>query len=86
MSHRVFHLIKSLGRGGVEVFLAEGRAEAGGERFAYGYGYFLPCKDSVVSALKAKGTDVVCFGTKDNVRILFVARRLVKHLWMWGRT
>ena len=81
---RVFHLIKSLGRGGAEVLLAEGLAVADRERFAYGYGYFLPWKDTVVPALDAQEADVVCFGAKDNARILLTARRVAKHLRTWG--
>ena len=84
MSHRVFHLIKSLGRGGAEVLLAEGLAVADRDRFAYGYGYFLPWKDTVVPALEAHGADVVCFDAKDNARILLAARRVAKHLRTWG--
>ena len=84
MSHRIFHLIKSLGRGGAEVLLAEGLAVADRDRFAYGYGYFLPWKDTVVPALKTQGADVVCFDAKDNARILLAARRVAKHLATWS--
>ncbi len=84
MSHRVFHLIKSLGRGGAEVLLAEGLAVADRERFAYGYGYFLPWKDTVVPALEAQGADVVCFDASDNARILLAARRVAQHLKTWN--
>ncbi len=83
MSHRVFHLIKSLGRGGAEVLLAEGLTVADRERFAYGYGYFLPWKDTIVPALEAQEADVVCFEAPDNARILLAARRVAKHLRRW---
>ena len=83
MSSRVFHLIKSLGRGGAEVLLAEGLTVADHQRFAYGYGYFLPRKNAVVPALKTQGADVVCFDAKDNVRTLLAARRVAKHLQGW---
>lgn len=80
MKVRVFHLIKSLGRGGAEVLLAEGLRVADRERFAYDYGYFLPWKNSVVPALEAQEADVVCFGATDNARILLAARHVAKHI------
>ena len=81
---RVFHLIKSLGRGGAEVLLAEGLAVADRERFGYGYGYFLPWKDAVVNELKATGAEVICFEAVNNARILLAARRVATHLRSWG--
>jgi hypothetical protein len=54
---RVFHLIKSLGRGGAEVLLAEGLTVADRERFEYSYGYFLPWKQAVVPALERQGAE-----------------------------
>lgn len=81
---KVFHLIKSLGRGGAEVLLAEGLAVADRNRFQYGYGYFLPWKDVVVSELKAQEADVVCFEANDNVRMLLAARRVAAYLRKWG--
>lgn len=81
---RVFHLIKSLGRGGAEVLLAEGLTVADRDRFAYGYGYFLPWKDAVVSEIEAQGADVVCFDAPSNPRIMLAARRVAKHLRTWG--
>ena len=54
------------------------------DRFTYGYGYFLPWKNAVVPALEAQGADVVCFGARDNVRILLTARRVAEHLKTWG--
>ena len=84
MSRHVFHLIKSLGRGGAEVLLAEGLAVADRERFDYGYGYFLPWKDAVVPALEAQGADVVCFEAGSNAQILLAARCVADHLRAWG--
>ena len=84
MSSHVFHLIKSLGRGGAEVLLAEGLTVADRNRFAYGYGYFLPWKDAIVPELEAQGANVVCFEAKDNARILLAARSVAKHLRTWG--
>jgi glycosyltransferase involved in cell wall biosynthesis len=80
MSYRIFHLIKSLGRGGAEVLLAEGLAVADRERFNYGYGYFLPWKDTVVPALRDQGADVTCFNASTNAAILAAAHRVARHL------
>ena len=80
---KVFHLIKSLGRGGAEVLLTEGLAVAERDHYDFGYGYFLPWKDTLVPALGAQGADVVCFEAKDNARILLAARRVAKHLLAW---
>lgn len=81
---KVFHLIKSFGRGGAEVLLAEGLAVADRSRFRYGYGYFLPWKDAVVPELEAQDADVVCFEANDNVRMLLAARRVAAYLRTWG--
>lgn len=80
MTHRILHLIKSLGRGGAEVLLSEGLAVADRERFAYCYGYFLPWKDAVVPSLLAQNAEVTCFGARSNAAILATARRLARHL------
>jgi L-malate glycosyltransferase len=77
---RVFHLIKSLGRGGAEMLLPEGLRFADRERFEYSYGYFLPWKDAMVGALREQGAEVTCFGARGNVRILLQARRIAAHL------
>jgi glycosyltransferase involved in cell wall biosynthesis len=66
---RVHHLVKSLGRG-----------VADRERFAYGYGYFLPWKDAVVPALRAQGAEVTCFGARSSAAVLAAARRVARHL------
>jgi L-malate glycosyltransferase len=77
---RVFHLIKSLGRGGAEMLLPEGLRFADRERFHYRYGYFLPWKDAVVPALRAEGAEVTCFGGRSNPQILLAARRVAAYL------
>jgi glycosyltransferase involved in cell wall biosynthesis len=77
---RVFHLIKSLGRGGAEMLLPETLRHADRERFTYEYGYFLPWKDAMVSALEAQGASVACFGARNNLSILCAARRVARHL------
>jgi L-malate glycosyltransferase len=75
---RVFHLIKSLGRGGAEMLLPEGLRFADRDRFEYRYGYFLPWKDAMVPALREQGADVTCFGGRNNVQILLRARRVAQ--------
>ena len=80
---RVFHLIKSLGRGGAEVLLAEGLRVADRERFTYGYGYFTPWKDAVVPSLEAQGAGVVRFDARSNPAILLQAGRVAAFLRRW---
>jgi L-malate glycosyltransferase len=77
---RVFHLIKSLGRGGAEMLLPEGLRFADRERFEYGYGYFLPWKDAMVRSLEEQDVSVTCFGGRTNAQILLSTRRVAAHL------
>lgn len=81
---RIFHLIKSLGRGGAEMLLPEGLRFADRERFTYGYGYFLPWKDAMVGSLREQGADVTCFSARSNAAILASTRRVAAHLEGWG--
>ncbi len=81
---RIFHLIKSLGRGGAEVLLAEGLRHADRERFTYGYGYFLPWKDAVVPALEKEGAEVVCFGARSSPAVLLSAWKVARFLKTWN--
>jgi hypothetical protein len=72
--YRVFHLIKGLGRGGAERLLSEGLGCADLSRFVYGFGYFLPWKDALVSSLRDAGAEVTCFqSTKAFTMISFIA-------------
>lgn len=80
---RVFHLIKSLGRGGAEVLLLEGLRFADRDRFRYGYGYFLPWKDAMAASLTERGADVCCFEARSNLAILFSAQRVARHIQRW---
>jgi glycosyltransferase involved in cell wall biosynthesis len=77
---RVFHLIKSLGRGGAEMLLPETLRHADRERFAYDYGFFLPSKRALVPALEIQGASVVCFGAANNASILLAASRVARHV------
>lgn len=77
---RIFHLIKSLGRGGAEMLLPETLRHADRERFEFDYGYFLPWKDAMVRALESQGVEVLCFSARNNASILLSANRVARHL------
>ncbi len=77
---RVFHLIKSLGRGGAEVLLPIGLTAADRTRFSYQYGYFLPWKDTIAPALRDQNVEVICFGARSNMAVLGAARRVARYL------
>lgn len=80
----VFHLIKSLGRGGAETLLPEGLRYADQSKFEYRYGYFLPWKDAVVPLLQSQGADVHCFQKRSSLQILLTARRVASELRRHG--
>jgi len=80
---RVFHLIKSLGRGGAEVLLPETLRFADREKFAYGYGYFLPWKDALVPTFKPLGAEVTCFPAR-SATIPLRALAIARHLRRWN--
>lgn len=77
---RIFHLIKSLGRGGAEMLLSEGLRVADRKRFEYHFGYFLPWKDAMVPALHHQGAEVTCFGGRSSPRIMLHAGRVAAEL------
>jgi glycosyltransferase involved in cell wall biosynthesis len=77
---RVYHLIKSLGRGGAETLLLETLKNGDRQGFEYLYGYFLPWKNALVSSLEGEGASVACFGARNNLSILMSARRVARHL------
>jgi len=80
---RVFHLIKSLGRGGAEVLLVETLRCADRDAFELAYGYFLPWKDALVGELEAEGAEVTCFRAASRARILSKVRAVARHLRAW---
>jgi glycosyltransferase involved in cell wall biosynthesis len=80
---RIFHLVKSLGRGGAEVLLAEGLRHSSRDQFVYGYGYFLPWKSAMVRDLTEQGAEVTCFEAGNNLAILCAARRVAQHIADW---
>ena len=77
---RVFHLIKSLGRGGAELLLSEGRRFSDPARFSYAYGYFLPWKHAVADLLRAEGASVTCFERRHALSILGASRDVAHEL------
>ncbi|MCW8138158.1 MAG: glycosyltransferase [Planctomycetota bacterium] len=80
---RVFHLIKSLGRGGAEQLLVETLRRADRSRFELGYGYFLPWKDALVSDLERLGAEVRCFDARGPGGMLASVPRVASHLRRW---
>ncbi len=80
---RIFHLIKSLGRGGAEVLLSEGLRHADRERFTYGYGYFLPGKDAVAPELEQQGAEVVCFEAQTRGGLLLASWKVARFIRRW---
>jgi glycosyltransferase involved in cell wall biosynthesis len=81
---KVYHLIKSLGRGGAEMLLPEGIRFGDRSRFDYRIGYFLPWKDAMVPVIEALGIEVHCFGARNNFQILLAARRVAAELRRWN--
>jgi glycosyltransferase involved in cell wall biosynthesis len=67
---RVFHLIKSLGRGGAEMLLVDGPPLSDPNRFEYRFGYFLPWKNALVPDIAANFGDVACFSASNPGAIL----------------
>lgn len=80
---RVFHLIKSLGRGGAEMLLTDGPGASDPARFEYGFGYFLPHKRALVPELERKFGHVVCFPAQGALGMLAQVRSLARELRAW---
>ena len=77
---RVFHLIKSLNRGGAETLLAEGLRFADDARFEFAYGYFNPRLDALAPTLAAGGASVTCFSADNFGAMIAQAPRIARHL------
>ncbi|GIV35631.1 MAG: hypothetical protein KatS3mg032_0010 [Cyclobacteriaceae bacterium] len=75
----IFHLIKSLGRGGAEILLPETLRLHDRERFRFAYGYFLDYKNQVVPELESLGATVHCFGANRPHQILLQARAVARY-------
>lgn len=80
MPTKVLHLIKSLGRGGAEMLLPEGLRFADRDRFEYHYGYFLPWKDAMVSAIADQNAPISCFGGRNNAGILLATLKVKQYV------
>lgn len=80
---RIFHLIKSLGRGGAEMLLTDGPASSDPAQFQYGFGYFLPHKRALVADLEQKFGHVVCFPASGALGMLSQVRKVARHLRDW---
>jgi glycosyltransferase involved in cell wall biosynthesis len=77
---RIFHLIKSLNRGGAETLLAEGLRFADREQFELSYGFFNPGLCALAPTLVAGGARVTCFGGDNHVTMLARTGRVARHL------
>jgi len=80
---RVFHLIKSLGRGGAETLLSQGLACAHRDEFEFAYGYFLPWKKALVPELEEQGAEVRCFDGQSSPEVLAKVPQVALHLRRW---
>jgi glycosyltransferase involved in cell wall biosynthesis len=76
----VLHIIKSLGRGGAEMLLAETLRQHDQQRFKFHYIYFLPWKNQMVSAIEEEGGTVVCIPAKNNASILLAVRKIAAYV------
>ena len=80
---KVFHLIKSLGRGGAEVLLVENLRNADRSRFVFRYGHFMPTKQAMVQELANQDVEVVCFGGQSALSICLRTISVVRYLRHW---
>jgi L-malate glycosyltransferase len=81
---RVFHLIKSLGRGGAETLLVETLRSADRTRYDYRYGYLVPWKHALVGDLQAQGAEVTCLAGGGTASLALAAPRIARQLRTWG--
>jgi L-malate glycosyltransferase len=80
---RVFHLIKSLGRGGAEMLLPETLEAHNRTQFVFGFAYFLPWKNQVALILKEKSAEVHCFSASNNILLLLKFSFIASFLKKW---
>ena len=80
---RVFHLIKSLGRGGAEMLLTDGPRVSDPAQFEYGFGYFLPHKHALVPELTRHFGEVECFPANGAAGMLAQTPNVAAHLRRW---
>ena len=74
---KILHIIKSLGRGGAEVLLAESVKLHNKEEFEFFCIYFLPWKYQMVKALEEGGAEVHCFEAKNNFQMLMQYKKVI---------
>lgn len=77
---KVLQIIKSLGRGGAEMLLAELLPLHNRDRFEFHYVYFLPWKDQMVPALLENKAEVHCFKASNNFKILAQYRHVISYV------
>ncbi len=80
---KVFHLIKSLGRGGAEMLLPETLRAHNENEFQFSYGYFVPHKNQMVPALESQGVTVKCFNSSNPIGIISQSYSVAKFAKMW---
>ena len=81
---KVYHVIKSLGRGGAEMLLPETLRVHDREQFDFRYAYFLPHKGQVAEDLREIGAEVDCLGGSNSAAILAKVPALARLARDWG--
>lgn len=76
----VLQIIKSLGRGGAEMLLAETLKLHDQDKFDFHYMYFLPWKDQLVPQLQANGGKVICMGGNNNIQLFMKAGEVARYV------
>ena len=74
---KILHIIKSLGRGGAEVLLAETVKLHNQKEFQFFCIYFLPWKFQMVKALEEGGAEVHCFEANNNFQMLMQYKKVI---------
>lgn len=77
---KILHIIKSMGRGGAEMLLPETIAVHNQLAYEFHVIYFLPWKNQMVDAVRISGGRITCFPAKNNIRILFQFRKVMKYI------
>lgn len=80
---RVFHLIKSLGRGGAETLLLRLVKDCDPERATFGVGFFLPWNNALAPELREAGAEVVCFPAAGSAGLFARTFEVARHLRRW---
>lgn len=80
---RVLHLIKSMGRGGAEMLLAEGFPHGDRRRFEYRYAFFVPWKNEMAKIIEDQGAKVACLKANRSAGMLLSVRRVANLIRDW---